>query len=138
MQGAEPRDERSFPCKFVSKNMLPKQNRLTKKKDFDVVFKGGESVKNGFLICKVLKNPSTSSGQAKESRFGFVVSKKISNKATVRNKVKRRLRDAVSAHLKGIKKTADVVILTLPGIEKKEFAEIQEMVNGALKKASLI
>lgn len=112
--------------------MLPKANRLTKKKDFDAVFKNGGSIKNDFLICKVLKNQLT------KSRFGFVVSKKISNTATVRNKIKRRLRKAVANELGRVKVSADVVIITLPGIEKKEFSALQEAVSGVFKGAKLI
>ena len=108
--------------------MLPKINRLTKKKDFDVVFKDGEGMKNGFLAFKILKN------NLKESRFGFIVSKKVSSKATIRNKVKRRLRDAVHTLLKEVKKPADVVIVSLPGIEEKDFLEIQKLISDSLKK----
>ena len=111
---------------------MPKPNRLTKKKDFDLVFKKGESVKNGFLIFKMLKS------NLPESRFGFVVSRKVSGKATVRNKVKRRLRDAIFLRLKELKGVIDVVVITLPGIEKKEFLEIQNMVGGGLKKLKII
>ena len=108
--------------------MLPKINRLTKKKDFELVFKKGESIKNGFLIFKILKN------HLKESRFGFVVSRKVSNKATIRNKIKRRLRKAILNKLKEVKKSVDLVIITLPGAEKREFSEIQEVVTKFLKK----
>ena len=71
-------------------------------------------------------------------RFGFVVSKKISKNATIRNRVKRRLSEAVRAEIKNIKTGTDLVIITLPGIEKKGFPEIKEAVNSALIKAKLI
>ncbi|MBX4200704.1 ribonuclease P protein component [Candidatus Parcubacteria bacterium] len=112
--------------------MLPKASRLTKKKDFDTVFEEGEGIKHGFLVVKTLKNDGP------QSRFGIVVSKKISNKATVRNKVKRRLRDAISAQVPMLKKSADVVIVTLSGIQKKEFPELREMISHAFKKLKLI
>lgn len=112
--------------------MLPKANRLTKKKDFEAVFQNGEGLKNGFLIFKALKS------NLKESRFGFVVSKKISNKATTRNKVKRRLRDAVFVLLKEVKKPSDVVVISLPGIEKKEFFEIQKLIADSFKKLKIV
>ena len=107
---------------------MPKINRLTKEKDFEEIFKKGQSVKIDFLIFKILKN------QLKESRFGFVVSKKVSNKATIRNKVKRRLRSIVSKELNNIKHHKDVVIIALAGIEKKEFFEIQNMIGSFFKK----
>lgn len=108
--------------------MLPKANRLTKKNDFDLVFKRGENVKRDFLVVKTLKN------NLRESRFGFIVSKKISNKAVVRNKVKRRLRDAVGGSFKDSKEPQDVVFMALPGIEKKEFSEIKQVVSSFFKK----
>ncbi len=108
--------------------MLPKINRLTKKKDFEVVFKLGKSVKDGFLLYKTMQN------QLPQSRFGFVVSKKISSKAVIRNKIKRRLRQAVENHFKEYKTPFDVVVIALSGIEKKEFLELEEKVAKFLNK----
>ncbi|GAI32984.1 unnamed protein product, partial [marine sediment metagenome] len=62
--------------------MLNKRNRLKKKKDFDKVFKQGQGFKQDFLYLKIRKN------NLKSSRFGFVVSKKFSKKAVIRNKIK--------------------------------------------------
>jgi len=112
--------------------MLPQQHRLVKKKDFELVFNKGESVKSGFLLVKLVKN------NLSENRFGFVVSKKISTKATVRNKVKRRLRDAVDSRIKELKKPADVVVIALSGIEKKDFLETKKMLLGGLKKIGIL
>ena len=36
--------------------MLPKENRLKKKKDFEKVFKEGQGFKEDFLFLKVVKN----------------------------------------------------------------------------------
>ena len=102
--------------------MLPKTNRLTKKKDFDLAFKNGKSLRGDFLMLKVFKN------NFKHSRIGFVVSKKVSKKASVRNKIKRRLRAAVLSQLENIKKPADIIILSLPIINKKDFSQIKEEV----------
>ncbi len=111
--------------------MLPKLNRLTKKKDFDEVFKSGKSIKSDFLLCRAVKN------NLKESRFGFVVSKKISLKATVRNKIKRRLRKAVAGIMQQVKNPVDMVIVTLPGIEKKEYLEIEKVIKDSFKKLNV-
>lgn len=109
--------------------MLPKANRLTKKKDFETVFNLGKGTKSDFLIYKMLKN------NLSESRFGFVVSKKVSPKATVRNTVKRRLRSAVAKGLETLKskKPSDVVIIALPSIKEKDFSEIKETINKVIK-----
>ena len=70
----------------------------------------------------------------KGSRFGFVVSKKVSSKATIRNKIKRRLRKAVFNTLKGAGKSVDAVIVSLPKIKEKKFSEIQEAILVFFKK----
>ena len=108
--------------------MLPKNNRLTKKKDFELVFNLGKSVKDGFLLYKVVK------GSAQQSRFGFIVSKKISNKAVVRNKVRRRMQKAVGDAFRELAQPVDVVLIALSGIQEKEFSQVQEKVVKFLNK----
>jgi ribonuclease P protein component len=103
--------------------MLPQENRLKKKKDFEKVFKMGKGYREDFLFLKTTKN------NLKESRFGFIVSKKISNKAVIRNKIKRRLRAIIQKKIPRMKKGMDIVIVTLPGIEDKSFQEIEKNVN---------
>ncbi len=108
--------------------MLPRENRLTKKKDFELVFKQGKVFKDGFLLFKTAEN------NLAESRFGFVVSKKISTKANIRNKVKRRLRQAVGNNIGECKRSLDVVVVALTGIQKKEFIDIEEVIIKFIKK----
>ncbi len=103
--------------------MLAKTNSIKKEQDFRSVFKRAKSFKTNLFILKIAKNGLD------ESRFGFVVSQKVSKKATVRNKVKRRLSDAVRVELKKIKKGFDFVLIALPGIEKSEFSEIKKAIN---------
>jgi len=112
--------------------MLPKENRLKKNKDFEKVFKEGKGFKEDLLVLKKVKN------NLKNSRFGFVVSKTFFKKATLRNKIKRRLRELVRIKLNEIKKGIDVVIIAKPGLETKDFQEIKEIVNKLFKKAKII
>jgi len=112
--------------------MLSKDQRLKKKKDFDLVFKKGSGLKESFLILKFQP------GQFKKSRFGIVVSQKVSKKAVVRNKIKRRLRALIRQAEPQFKKRVDVVIITLPGIEKKDWQEIKKTVGDLFQKAKLI
>src|SRR3989344_862732 len=112
--------------------MLPKTNRLRKEKDFGKLFKKGKSFKEGFLILKIVKN------DLKESRFGFIVSQKVSKKAVLRNKVKRRLRDIVRRNIKNIEKGIDAALIALPGLEKKNFLETKGILEALFKKAGLV
>lgn len=112
--------------------MLPKINRLNKKKDFEDVFKKGKGYKEEFLVLKILKKNSFN-----PPRFGFIVSQKVSKRATVRNKIKRRLRALVGQRLLKFKKGINAIIITLPGIEKKNFQEMEEVLEKMFKKAKL-
>lgn len=112
--------------------MLPKQNRLRKKKDFEKVLREGRWIKNGFLFLKWIFN------DLKISRFGFVVSKKISKKSTLRNKIKRRLREIIKRELPEIKKGIDGVFISKTGLEKKGFQQLEEAVVKILTKARIL
>ena len=112
--------------------MFPKINRIKKKKDFEIIFKNSRSFKNNLFIFKIAKN---SLGL---NRFGFIVSLKVSKKATVRNKIRRRLSEAIKAQTNKIKTGTDLVVIALPEIGKKEFAEIKEAVGTSLAKSGLV
>jgi len=62
--------------------MLPKQHRITKDKEFALVFDQGKSYATKLLILKAMPNNSNI------SRFGFIVSAKVSKKACQRSKIK--------------------------------------------------
>lgn len=54
------------------------------------------------------------------SRFGFVISTKISKLAVVRNKIKRTMSEVVRKNIKKIKNGYDVVFLIKPSAVKTE------------------
>jgi len=107
--------------------MLPGINRLKKKKDFERVFKQGRGLKEAFLSLKSTKNGLSS------TRFGFVVGQKVSHKAVVRNKVKRRLRELTKSELKNVKKGFDVVVVAGKGAEAADLQKTAEVFNYLLK-----
>jgi len=111
--------------------MLPKANRLKKKKDFERVFKKGQGFKEDFLYLKIIKN------NLKSSRFGFIVSKKFSKKAVNRNKIKRRLRGLIRIKLNKIKKGIDGVIIIMPGLEVTDIWQLEKIINKLFEKAGL-
>jgi ribonuclease P protein component len=112
--------------------MLPLKNRLRKKTDIEKVFKKGKGFKEDLLILKKVKN------NLKEARFGFIVSQKVSKKASTRNKIKRRLRALVEKRLKKIMPGTDALIMVAPGTEKKDFWEVGKRIDGLFKKAKMI
>jgi len=112
--------------------MLKKINRLKKKKDFEKVLKKGKGFKQDFLLCKIIKN------NLKISRFGFIVSQKISKKATVRNKLKRKLSELVRVKLEKIKNGIDIIFIVFPGLENKDFWEIEGIIKKIFEKIKIL
>ena len=111
--------------------MLKKENRLKKKRYFDKVFKGGKGFKEDFLLFKAIKN------NLKTSRFGFIINQKVSKKAITRNKLRRRMNELIRTKTDQIKPGIDGVLIALPGLEKKDFWEIEEIINKLFKKAEI-
>lgn len=70
------------------------------------------------------------------SRFGFVVSTKISKNATQRNRIKRALNESVRHNLYILKNGYDVVYLAKPSIESVStdeiMAENKEFLTGSI------
>ncbi len=112
--------------------MLSKENRLKNKKDFDKIFKKGKGFKQDFLFIKIFKNDLDA------SRFGFIVSKKISKKAVARNKIKRKMRESVRLKIEKISPGYDLVFLPDINIKEKKFKEIDQIINKILIKAKIL
>ncbi|MFH1509587.1 MAG: ribonuclease P protein component [Candidatus Nealsonbacteria bacterium] len=113
--------------------MTLQNNRLQKRKDIDLVFKKGKTLKEGLLLLKVLET------DLNVSRFAFIISQKVSKKANIRNKLRRRLKDINKNLLEGNKsKSRDILMIILPGLEKKEYEELKDMVKKIFQKLKLI
>jgi len=112
---------------FNSLVMLAKQFRLTKDKDFERVAKRGRAVYGETIALKWIKN------NLPQSRFGIVVSLKIDKRATVRNKIKRRIRAVIRENVKNIKIGYDYLILTKPEIKTLTYQNIEEKLMQFLK-----
>ena len=104
-----------------------KQERITKKKDFDLLFKEGKQ-KRKDVISVIFKERDDGGG---ESRVAFIISRKIKG-AVKRNKLKRRLREIYRNS--EVKKGTDMLIIAHKGAEELNFLELKENVGGLLKK----
>ena len=107
---------------------LSTEKRIQKEKDFEVVFKKGKTVKGTGILLKYVATPGA------QSRFGVVVSAKVSPLATRRNTLKRRISEIIR-HLT-IKPGYDCVVLMTQSTLSKE--ELKKEIQGALSRADLL
>jgi len=112
--------------------MLKREFRIRKQKDFKNIYDNGVYCSERFLAIKFIKNKELF------SRFGFIVSKKISKKAVERNRVKRILRESVRLSKNQIKIGCDIIFIAKNGIELKTHQEIKDVVEKLLMKSGLL
>lgn len=112
--------------------MFKKDNRLTKNKEFEQIFKTGRSSYQEILGIKSVKNGLD------YNKFGIIVSNKISKKAVVRNRLKRQVRAILKTQNQSLKQGFDLVILTLPLITTADFPKIEQAIIENLKKLRLL
>jgi len=112
--------------------MLPPANRLKKEKEIKRALASRSGCKIGPLACKTAKNG------LKTARFCFVVSKRVSSKAVIRNELKRRLRAAVMARLSRANPGADCVLIAYPGLETKKYDDLAIAVEKILNKSGVL
>jgi len=99
--------------------MSSPNTHLRKKKEFELIFKTGRSSYDQLMGLKILQNTLTI------SRFGIVVSTKVSKKAVLRNRLRRQIRYIITKH-PSIKTGYDMVIIVLPAALEQPFADLEQ------------
>ena len=108
---------------------MQRRQRLTGDKRFSQIHIRGSSAANRLLVIRYLANGSNC------SRFGFLVSKRIGN-AAVRNKVKRRLREAV--RLNPVKSGWDAIFIVRRGAGSAKYQDLKDAIDNLLQRANLV
>lgn len=112
--------------------MLQKRNRLASERDFNRIFKKGKTTNGNALSVRAVRN------NLPESRVAFVVSTKVSKRAVIRNKLKRRLREIVRKQATELLPGLDIVVMTKVQTLALSSAELQQSMVELLKKARLV
>jgi len=111
--------------------MLEKKNRLLKRKEFSYIFNKGKHFSSKLITLNYVPT------KLPQCKIGFSVSKKI-GKAVIRNKVKRRMREAVRSIQNIIKNEYNYIFVARVGIESTNYDEIKQSILYCLEKNNLI
>lgn len=111
--------------------MLPWHERLRLKQDFQQLRQQGVRLRQSFFSLVVLRENS------QRRLAGFVVSKRISKKAVVRNRIKRQMRAAYAALRDSVENGCLLLFIAQPQIAEQGFQEIQRQIQQALHKAKV-
>lgn len=113
--------------------MLAKKQRLTEAYDFRRLQSRGQKFFSPLftLIVAPVKDPLS-------LRFGFVASSKLDKRSSVRNRLKRVLREIIRRKLPRFKKGFDAVFYLRSGMFKKSHEELTVEVDRLLSKTPLV
>ena len=112
--------------------MLNKKNRLNNKVAFYATYKQNQSVSDGLFVLyagKIKKDKE-------ETKFGFVVSKKVHKRAVKRNYIKRRAREVIRLLIKdGYEfNFKSVIFVAREGALDKSYKQIEESILNLIKR----
>jgi ribonuclease P protein component len=114
---------------------VQRRHRLSRSRDFDAVYRQGRSVSTRFLVLYAFARDDADG----EPRLGLAVPKSLGT-AVVRNRMKRRLREAWRLRLDEVPRGRDYVLIARPGLpetaEARGFDWLSERVAEVLGKAS--
>ena len=109
--------------------MLSATNRLRKAYEITRVYRRGSQGGSGILSAKVLGNGLS------VSRAVVVVSKKVSKRAVVRNRIRRRLTGILREQWQTVRPGYDIVVTVHQDVAETEASELKAAIETALKRS---
>jgi len=111
---------------------LPKGHRLKHWQDFKTVYARGKRCHGEFLVLVAHHAPNE-----KFTRFGISISRKVSKKAVIRNKIKRHLRRACRELLPQSHQDWQLIIIVRSGAVSCEYEHFLRELKQLLIKAEV-
>lgn len=118
---------------------LPKPHRLKNRRDYRAVYAQGIRRYSPHLTLFALACENAKSADSTlTSSFGISVSKKVSKKAVVRNRLKRQIQGVIRYYLPGIEPGWQIVIVVRPQAIECKYEHFLRELEELLKQAKII
>ncbi|MCY7406196.1 MAG: ribonuclease P protein component [Alkalinema sp. CAN_BIN05] len=118
---------------------LPKANRLKQRQDFDRVYQSGKRRRATGLHLVILRASRVlGSSEVLPIQVGISISKKVSKRAVVRNRIKRQLKAIVRQLLPRLESGLRIVILVRSEALTYEYGEFLQELEQLLVKAEVL
>ena len=119
---------------------LPKANRLKHRRDFQAVYEQGIRRYSPHLILRALSTQDATiiTGEAKTTRIGISISKKVSKKAITRNLIRRRIQGAIRELLPRISPGWQIVIIVKSQAVECKYEHFLRELEQLFKEATII
>ena len=118
---------------------LPKAHRLRDRKDYRAVYEQGIRRYSPHLTLIAL--PSEENQDVvliPATMFGISISKKVSKKAVVRNRIKRQIKGVIRTHLQSVNPGWKVVIVVKPKAIECKYEHFLRELEELLKQTKII
>ena len=118
---------------------LPKTHRLRNRKDYRAVYAQGIRRYSPHLTLIALAAQNFKGEDLLPATcFGISISKKVSKKAVVRNRIKRQLKGVIRSYLQGIEPGWKVVIVVKPQAIECKYEHFLRELEELLKQTKII
>ena len=118
---------------------LPKAHRLRNRKDYRAVYEQGFRRYSPHLTLIALSNKKNQdSASLPATMFGISISKKVSKKAVVRNRIKRQIKGAIRTCLRSVNPGWKVVIVVKPKAIECKYEHFLRELEELLKQTKII
>ena len=117
---------------------LPKAHRLTDRRDYRAVYAQGIRRHSPHLTLVALHDRDRIRNLPTITKFGISISKKVSKKAVVRNRIERQLKGIIRTYLQGLEPGWKVVIVVKPQAIECKYEHFLRELEELLKQTKII
>ena len=110
--------------------VTPMIGRLKKRRDFLAAAQGSKAARRAFVL------EARERGDDSPPRFGFTVTKRVAKKAVERNRIRRRLREAVRLGAENARAGRDYVLVARRRALSEPFTHLKAALEEALRQAA--